>query len=52
MSCATLTVFVMWLSPLKPRGWSGGAKVLCILHHWGVQHIGLQLGKACYPCSG
>ena len=21
------------------RGWSGGAKVLCILHHWGVQLI-------------
>ena len=20
-------------------GWSGGAKVLCILHHWGVQMI-------------
>ena len=20
-------------------GWSGGAKVLCILHHWGVQLI-------------
>ena len=24
---------------LSPRGWSGGAKVLCILHHWGVQLI-------------
>ena len=24
---------------LKNRGWSGGAKVLCILHHWGVQLI-------------
>ena len=23
----------------KKRGWSGGAKVLCILHHWGVQLI-------------
>ena len=21
------------------QGWSGGAKVLCILHHWGVQLI-------------
>ena len=21
------------------KGWSGGAKVLCILHHWGVQLI-------------
>ena len=21
------------------RGWSGGSKVLCILHHWGVQLI-------------
>ena len=26
-----------WL--IKVRGWSGGAKVLCILHHWGVQLI-------------
>ena len=24
---------------LNTRGWSGGAKVLCILHHWGVQLI-------------
>ena len=24
---------------LQNRGWSGGAKVLCILHHWGVQLI-------------
>ena len=24
---------------LPNRGWSGGAKVLCILHHWGVQLI-------------
>ena len=23
----------------KVWGWSGGAKVLCILHHWGVQLI-------------
>ena len=23
----------------KKKGWSGGAKVLCILHHWGVQLI-------------
>ena len=23
----------------KIAGWSGGAKVLCILHHWGVQLI-------------
>ena len=23
----------------KIWGWSGGAKVLCILHHWGVQLI-------------
>ena len=27
-SCCTVTM-----------GWSGGAKVLCILHHWGVQLI-------------
>ena len=26
-------------SSLLLRGWSGGAKVLCILHHWGVQLI-------------
>ena len=24
---------------IKMLGWSGGAKVLCILHHWGVQLI-------------
>ena len=24
---------------LNVLGWSGGAKVLCILHHWGVQLI-------------
>ena len=24
---------------LPNLGWSGGAKVLCILHHWGVQLI-------------
>ena len=28
------TIFYYFL-----RGWSGGAKVLCILHHWGVQLI-------------
>ena len=36
------------------KGWSGVAKVSCILHHMGVHcptDIGLQLGKACYPCS-
>ena len=27
------------LASEEPRGWSGGAKVLCILHHWGVQLI-------------
>ena len=27
------------LSVHTARGWSGGAKVLCILHHWGVQLI-------------
>ena len=26
-------------NPGTPGGWSGGAKVLCILHHWGVQLI-------------
>ena len=25
--------------PRYQRGWSGGAKVLCSLHHWGVQLI-------------
>ena len=24
---------------IKKWGWAGGAKVLCILHHWGVQLI-------------
>ena len=33
-------------------GWSGGAKVSCICTSPGHQtDIGLQLGKACYPCS-
>ena len=27
------------LLPSNKGGWSGGAKVLCILHHWGVQLI-------------
>ena len=27
------------------RGWSGGAKVLCILHHWGVQLILATVGQ-------
>ena len=27
------------LCKLSVGGWSGGAKVLCILHHWGVQLI-------------
>ena len=29
----------IWAQLFKLRGWSGGAKVLCILHHWGVQLI-------------
>ena len=28
-----------WPHSAPCRGWSGGAKVLCILHHWGVQLI-------------
>ena len=28
-----------FIRPHILRGWSGGAKVLCILHHWGVQLI-------------
>ena len=31
---------------LKDGGWLGGGKVSCIL-----RYQGLQLGKACYPCS-
>ena len=31
------TVF-RWVKAFK-RGWSGGAKMLCVLHHWGVQLI-------------
>ena len=30
---------VLWLQNVTALGWSGGAKVLCILHHWGVQLI-------------
>ena len=30
--------FSEW-APVLSGGWSGGAKVLCILHHWGVQLI-------------
>ena len=29
----------IFLSFHRTWGWSGGAKVLCILHHWGVQLI-------------
>ena len=32
-------------------GWSGVAKVLSILRHGRLPDIGLQLGKAYYPCS-
>ena len=31
--------FSQKVSFYSARGWSGGAKVLCILHHWGVQLI-------------
>ena len=31
-SCRARSLCLTW-------GWSGGAKVLCILHHWGVQLI-------------
>ena len=30
---------VFWRFSMIFGGWSGGAKVLCILHHWGVQLI-------------
>ena len=33
------TNFFFLLLLLLLIGWSGGAKVLCILHHWGVQLI-------------
>ena len=35
----TLTICQSGLSKQFRWGWSGGAKVLCILHHWGVQLI-------------
>ena len=31
--------YTLFAIPLSSLGWSGGAKVLCILHHWGVQLI-------------
>ena len=36
--CSKLTMLLGNVS-LKFWGWLGGAKVLCILHHWGVQLI-------------
>ena len=39
----SLCTVLRWVKALKLGnflwGWSGGAKVLCILHHWGVQLI-------------
>ena len=36
----TLPFLLLGLSPFVIAwGWSGGAKVLCNLHHWGVQLI-------------
>ena len=32
-------------------GWSGGANVSCNMSPGRLTDIGLQLGKACYPCS-
>ena len=32
LHCLPFIFYTVW-------GWSGGAKVLCILHHWGVQLI-------------
>ena len=36
-----VTIYSLDSAPPLPLhwGWSGGAKVLCILHHWGVQLI-------------
>ena len=34
------------------QGWLGEAKVLCIISLGHPTDIGLQFGKACYPCSG
>ena len=44
--------WIVTLVCLGVVGWCEGAKVLCILHHGRPTDIGLQLGKACYPCSG
>ena len=38
MYAVLFVVFYRLLSKID-GGWSGGAKVLCILHHWGVQLI-------------
>ena len=48
----TSPLYIVHVLPFARRGWSGGAKVSCILCHPGrPADIGLQLGKARYPCS-
>ena len=39
--CLGIFIYLLEISWIHTyiRGWSGGAKVLCILHHWGVQLI-------------
>ena len=39
MFAAVFTLGKKWKYSVFFKGWSGGAKVLCILHHWGVQLI-------------
>ena len=36
--CSSLSIPIFRII-MVDWGWSGGAKVLCILHHWGVQLI-------------
>ena len=38
-ACDLRPRWLSWIRCPTGRGWSGGAKVLCILHHWGVQLI-------------
>ena len=41
---------ILYLNPLGVVGWCEGAVYLTSLGR--PTDIGLQLGKACYPCSG
>ena len=47
----TVILLLLMIQEWQLSVWGGG-KVSCILCHQGVQlDIGLQLDKACYPCS-